>query len=244
MKHTCHLLLCGFLAALLVPGCEPAANDREPPGREERGEVKPEARKVLVGPNVFLEVEGKTRRVLVSASVCLREGPLEQLLCRKQTKEHESVLTADADARDIHKALLLTGAREGAPVRFVPRYRAASGQRIRITLKYKDKDGKLVHVPARSWIKNMKTGKALESDWVFAGSRLVDHPLNPKEKVYLANDGDVICISNFETALLDLPIESSKEDADRAFVAFTDRIPAVDTKVVVVLEPIPEPAKK
>ena len=77
-----------------------------------------------------------------------------------------------------------------------------------------------------------------------AGSQLIDNPLDPKgAKLYLANDGDVICVSNFETALLDVPIESSKDDPDRAFVAFTQHIPAVETKVVVILEPVPD-AKK
>jgi len=66
-------------------------------------------------------------------------------------------------------------------------------------------------VPARSWIRNMKTKKDLDCDWVFAGSMLVDHPFDKnKPKVYLANDGDVICVSNFETATLDVPVKSSK----------------------------------
>ena len=58
-----------------------------------------------------------------------------------------------------------------------------------------------------------------------------------------ANDGDVICISNFETALLDLPIKSPKDDAERFFVANTEQIPPLETKVVVILEPVVE-AKK
>src|SRR5690606_8325256 len=46
----------------------------------------------------------KSRRVWVKAEVCLREGPLEVFLCRKGTKEHESVVAADLDARMIHAA--------------------------------------------------------------------------------------------------------------------------------------------
>ncbi|MGH7226659.1 MAG: YdjY domain-containing protein, partial [Gemmataceae bacterium] len=103
---------------------------------------------------------------------------------------------------------------------------------------------KQVTVPAQSWIKNARNNKELKSDWVFAGSRFVTNPLDPKgPKHYLANDGDVICVSNFETALLDLPIKSPKDDADRVFVANTERIPPLETKVVVILEPLLE-AKK
>ena len=50
-------------------------------------------------------------------------------------------------------------------------------------------------------------------------------------------------MANFETALLDLPIESSKADGDRGWEAWTERIPKIGTKVVLVLEPIAEKKK-
>jgi len=58
----------------------------------------------------------------------------------------------------------------------------------------------------------------------------------PGRKVYLANDGDVICLSNFDTAMLDIPVASSKDNANLDFQAWTERIPKLGTKVVVVLE--------
>jgi hypothetical protein len=236
-----------LLAGGLMLGCDGAA-DREESRSKDKTADKDKAgasKKAPIGKNVFLEVlPDKTRRVLVSAEVCLREGQLELFLCRKQTKEHEAILTADLDARNIHKALILAQAKEGSPVRWAPKYRAASGTPIKVSVQYKDKD-KLVTVPARSWIKNAKSGKELDSDWVFAGSHLVTNPLDPDgKKHYLANDGDVICVSNFETALLDLPIKSPKDDADRIFVADTKRIPPLETKVVVILEPILEAKKE
>src|SRR3954454_24216032 len=73
------------------------------------------AKKVGIGPkkgseNIFLEINGAKRRVLVNTKVCLRQGQLEQLMTRKRTKEHEAILVADINARDLHQALLLTGA--------------------------------------------------------------------------------------------------------------------------------------
>ncbi|HZY84762.1 MAG TPA: YdjY domain-containing protein [Gemmataceae bacterium] len=227
------------VTAFLAAGCAEADSDNPPPRAKEK---VAEAKQVLVGPNVHLEVQGKARRVLVSGAVCLREGQLEQFLTRKGTKEHEAIVAADVDARDVHQALLLAGAIVGKPVQFRPAYKPATGQTIKITLRYQDK-GKVVSVPARSWIKNARTNKDLDSDWVFAGSHLVENPLDPKKKIYLANDGDVICVSNFETALLDLPIKSPKDDADRVYVAHTERIPPLETKVVVVLEPVPATKK-
>src|SRR5262249_60031460 len=99
-----------------------------------------------------VEIEGQKRRVLVGASICLQKGPLEQLLTRKNTKEHEAVLTADLDARDLHKALLLAGARAGAPVQFDPKYKPARGQAIKITCEYQQK-GKAITVNAQEWVR-------------------------------------------------------------------------------------------
>lgn len=227
-------------------GCESASEREEaPPKDKPAAKEKPaESKKVEVGKNIFLEVlPNKKRRVLISAEVCLREGQLELLMCCKQTKEHESILTADVDARKIHKALILAQAEAGSPVRFVPKYRPASGTTIKVKVQYKDKD-KEVTESARKWLRNAKTNKLLESDWIFAGSRLVTNPLDPDgEKHYLANDGHVICVSNFETALLDLPIKSPQESADLLFVANTENIPPLGTKVTIVLEPVIE-AKK
>lgn len=229
--------------ALTCTGCDdggrPAAGEAKKPAKAKPAEGK----KVRVGDNVYLEVAGDRRRVLVNAEVCLRKGPLEQLLTRKGKKEHEAILAATVDARKIHEALLLARAREGSPVRFLPKYRPASGARIKVTLAYEDRGVKKT-VPAQSWIKNTQTGKELESDWVFAGSRLVDNPFDKDApKFYLANDGDVICVSNFESALLDLPIESSKENAARGFEAWESRIPPLGTEVTVILEPAPADKK-
>ena len=57
---------------------------------------------------------------------------------------------------------------------------------------------------------------------------------------YAANSGDVICVSNFESALLDLPINSPKDNSELNFEAHKERIPPLDTKVTIILEPVPD----
>lgn len=234
--------LCGVsllsLVLAAVVGCDLEPSGTAAPAPARAAETKAEVKRIEIGQNVFLEVEGKKRRVIVSASICLTKGPLEQLLTRKDTKEHEAVLTADIDARTLHKALLLSGAREGSPVRFDP-YKAATGQTIKISCVYAQK-GKVTSVRAQEWIRDANTKKILSHDWVFAGSRLIPNPLDEKNKIYLANDGDVVCVSNFESALLDLPIKSSKANSELVFEANTERIPPVGTKVSVIFEPVPE----
>jgi hypothetical protein len=240
---TIHFNVCTGIA-LALAGCE--AEHSDPPKQAAKlaapkivAEAGP-TKKVEVGKHVFLEVQGETRRVLVQAEVCLREGQLEQFLTRKRTKEHEAILAVDTDVRAIHTALTLARAEPGKPVQFIPKYVPASGTKIKITLEYTDpKTKKKIQVRAQDWIRNLKTGKTLDQDWVFAGSVLVDNPLDKtKPPFYAANDGDVICISNFDTAMLDLPISVSQANDELMFAAHTERIPPKETPVLVILEPI------
>jgi hypothetical protein len=207
------------------------------------GQDKGGPKRIESGKNVVLEIPAKPtepRRVRIATEVCFREGPLELLMCRKNTKEHEAILAADVDARQIHTALLAAGAKAGSPVKFAPKYEPAKGSKILVSVEY-TKDGKTVTVPARQWVRDMKSRKELGIDWVFGGSQFFPDPEDKKKPpLYAANGGDLICVSNFETAMLDLPIQSTQLDAELQFEAFTDRIPPLGTKVTVILEPVPE----
>ncbi len=242
IRHTWVLSSC-LVLALIGTGCESDSSNRPESARPEPAK-QGETKKIPAGRNVWLEIQGGQRRVLVNATVCLRQGQLELLLCKKFTKEHEAVLTADIDARDIHKALLLAGAEPGTPVQYQPQLRPPTGTRIKITLQYEQK-GKRVTVPAQRWVRVLNTQKELAHDWVFAGSQLIPDPEDKnKPPLYLANGGDVICVANFEDALLDLPINSSKDNDALAFEAHTEQIPPLDTKVLVILEPVLDTKKK
>jgi hypothetical protein len=232
--------------ALLVPACDPPAPPYDPPPPAKPAPAAPAAPKAAtqrgeLGKNVVLEtLPDGHRRVLVQAEVCFREGPLEMFLCRTNTKEHESVVHADIDARHVHAGLLAAGAKAGGPVQFEPKYQPARGSVIKVTVEY-TRDGKTVTVPAQEWVRDAKTRKALPYDWVFAGSVLFPNPDDPKKPpLYAANGGDVICVSNFPDAMLDLPVNSPQEDAERQYEAFTEHIPPLGTKVTVILEPAKE----
>lgn len=194
-------------------------------------------KRIPIGKNVWLEVQGVRRSVVLEAHVCLREGMLEQLLCCRGTKEHEAILSADLDARDIQKALLLAGAQPGSPVRYQPRFQPPSGSRIKVSLRYQD-HGRSVVIPGQHWIRDLHTKKPLAVDWVFAGSYFTPDPDDPgRPPIFAANSGDVICVSNFQDALLDLPVNSSSDNSELEFEAFSERIPPAETRVTVVLEP-------
>lgn len=202
---------------------------------------KEKVRRVEVAKNITLELHGdraQRRRVIVATTVCLREGLLEHLMTRKAGKEHESILVADVDARQVHTALLLAGAAPGSPARLDPKYVPARGQAIRITLEWLE-NGKQRRATAGEWVREIKTKKALTHDWVFAGSGLLPNPNQPGQPYYLANNGDVICVANFEEALLDVPVESSRSGEKARYEAFNQNIPPLHTEVSLILEPVP-----
>jgi hypothetical protein len=205
-----------------------------------------DSKRTQLGRGVWLETKGNARRVIIEASVCLREGEygLECLLCRNGTKEHESVLHTGADAKLIHAGLLAAGAKPGAPVQ----YREVgneivttppTGDRVKISLKYEEK-GKQVTIRAQDWVRNSRSKVVMNEGWIFAGSRLWENQKTGK-MVYGANaEGGYICTSNVPTAILDVPFASPKSLEGRSFEPFSEHIPPVDTRVLVILETMME----
>jgi hypothetical protein len=59
----------------------------------------------------------------------------------------------------------------------------------------------------------------------------------------MANNGEVITVSNFPDSMLDVPFKSSKDNVELIFEANTPKIPPLRTPVIVTLEPVPEKKK-
>jgi hypothetical protein len=233
----------------------PETAQKETPKPETTAAVpEPSGKKALLGKDVWIENLGQRRRVLVACKVCLREGMygLECLLCRARTKEYESLLSTEADARVIDAALRVAGAEPGAPVGSVEKKGKfyvvpPRGPKIKVLLRYSEK-GKTVTVRAQEWVRSAKTKKALADEWVFTGSQLVPDFEDPKKKPphYGANDdGGYINILNMAYAMMDLPINQPNQDpSEREFQPYTEHIPAVGTQVTMILEPEKPPEKK
>jgi hypothetical protein len=224
------------LAIFLVLPADPPANGEG--GKAEA--LQPDPTWKELGRSLWFDP--KARRVILRAKVVLREGVLEHLICLKGTKEHEAILATDAVANKIHAALLATGAEPGHPVRFLPKFEPPAGSAIGIEFTWRQ-DGKIQKSDARQWVRDEKAKAPLAIDWVFAGSDLYEDPVTKKTH-YAADEGDVITVANFGSAILDLPIASSASDADRVFVTNTEKIPAVGTEVFVSLGPRPSKAKE
>lgn len=211
----------------------PAASPTQPvesPANEDKSGL------VRIHKEYDVWIEPKRKLVVVDGEICLREGQLEMFACPKGTKEHESVISVNCPSRFVHTGLLAVGAKPGEPVRFDPVYRPATGPKVEIFILWTDKDGGRHKVRAQEWIRHVKTDKAMPYDFVFAGSGFVVDQHTGK-KFYMADGGEMICVSNFGTAMIDLPVESSQTNADLLFDAFTENIPPIGTKVRMVLIP-------
>lgn len=206
----------------------------------EKAFAAPEGMRQLT-PEARMWIDRERGRVVVDGYVTLREGPLEMFACPVGTKEHESVVSVLSRARYVHAGLLAIGAMPGTPVSFAPEYRPATGQRIAIWVMWRDADGKIQKVRAQQWVEKTGTGQPLQADWVFAGSSFWRDPATGQEH-YQADAGDLVCVSNFTTATLDLPVESSQSNAALQYSAFTENIPPRGTPVRLVFVPIPLPA--
>ena len=171
--------------------------------------------------------------VIVDGSVCLREGPLEMFMCPAQTKEHESVITTPIDAEAVHTSLLAIGAKTGRPVQFQPEYKRVTGSVIDIVVVWVGENDKINASLAQDWIKKGNTRKTMQYAWVFGGSGYWKNP-NTNEKIYYGNDGSLVCLSNFPTATMDLPVESSNSNAARLYFANTSRIAPLKTPVRII----------
>jgi len=210
---------------------DPPAAVEPPPDRH------PELRRLSPREEVWIDPVAK--RVVVGGRVALDRGLLEFFACPKETKEHESVVAVDSSASLVHAALLAIGLEPGKPVSFDPEYAPATGPRVRVTMRWTDTEGADHEADARSWIRDIRTGEALGTDWVFAGSVFWKDPADGRE-YYQADGGDLVCVSNFPTATLDLPIESSQSNEALLFEVFEGRVPPRGTRVEMVLGAVAE----
>ncbi len=212
---------------------EPEPWDLGPPLVENADQLKP------LDPEKPIWLDMANRRVVFVGKVCQREVPLELFACIRYTKEHEAIVVADVKALTVHAGLLAVGAEPGEPVQFHPEYVPASGTEIEVTVYWKDDDGQVQTARAQDWIRNTETNEAMTEPWVFAGSGFWVDPSG--EKVYQAEAGDLICVANFATATLDVPVESSQANHLLSYTAYTERIPPLETPVTVVLHPKLQP---
>jgi hypothetical protein len=230
--------------ATVATAQEPTANDVEArPSDASSDATAPTPPKLPVpqgakrlSPQYDIWLDPKEKAVLIDGQISLREGMLEMFACIRNTKEHESIVSVNTKAYLAHAALLSLGAEPGTPVQFLPSYKPPSGTEIEVLVRWIDEAGKQRSARAQDWVKDIGTGKAMRHPFVFAGSSFWTDAETGK-RYYQAEQGDFICVSNFSTAMLDIPIESSQANTELGFEAFTEQIPPLGAPVRLVLKP-------
>jgi hypothetical protein len=129
---------------------------------------------------------------------------------------------------------------DALPIRFFPKFNQltwfgpmSTQQRDKLLTMSTD----AAYRKAVAYFYDQSQSKQLDAGWVFVGS---GYYLDEKtgKKSYLAEAGDLICVSNFPTAMLDLAIKSTdKQDEGLLFEAWTERIPPRGTEVTMELVP-------
>lgn len=220
---------------------------RAPPPLAEKDKPAPDKdpkRYQRLGKEMDVWIDKEKKQIVMEGQVCLTRGQLEMFACThairdgrvERTKDHESIFSVLTSAQTVHIGLLAIGAKQGKTVEFEPKYVPASGTEIEIRLDWIDSKGKPQTARAQDWVRNTTTKKAMTQPWVFAGSKIwVDQ--NTGKKFYLADGGDFICVSNFTSAMMDLPVESSAQAEELMFEAFSEKIPPKGTKVTITLIP-------
>lgn len=292
-------LICCLLVLVLPANRLALGEDAKP---------KAEATKpVPLNPQKTVLLDRADKCVIVKTNVVLREGTLEMLLCKKQTKEHETILSVDANAYIIHSALLALGADAGKTVRYENEtFYPPTGEKLDIFATWTDKNDKIHRVNVKTWIRRAihrfyvaemdalpkgvtlpKDGelrydakikelywygpmsaeqrdrflkmsddetfqaairrffaesqpKQMDAEWVFCGSGFYVVPEGPDKgkRIYQAEGGDLICVANFATAMIDINEESSASGSTNLlYEAWTERIPPEETAVTLEIIP-------
>ena len=183
-----------------------------------------------------LFVDRAKHRVYVDGYITLDRGPLEMFACPVGTKEHESVIAAFAKSSQVHAALLAAGAQPGSPVEFQPEFRPPTGTTVAVWVAWRDAAGAFQIADARTFLIDSENKAPPVEAFVFAGSGEWTDPEDGRT-YYSADSGDMICVSNFTTAMLDVPFASTAENSALAFEANTEAIPPRNTAVRLILVP-------
>lgn len=186
-----------------------------------------------LSPTHEIWLDKKNKQVVVGGQICLTAGQLEMLMCPRNTKEHESIISARVESWQVHAALEALGVEQGEACKWDPEYAPAWGPKIEIEVLWKDpKSGQVNKIDGKQWILDVKTQKPMELDLVFGGS-LTETNEETGENYYTGNDGALICLANFSTGTIDIRVEDAQTQA--FFEANTPKIPALGTQVYALI---------
>jgi hypothetical protein len=253
-QATCCIFLWFSLPFALAeaPAADPSLKAVSPQLKEAIGKLN------LPGVKINLD----ERSVDVDSRVCLREGLLELIACTKEGKVHESIISVEAKPSHIHAALLLLGATPGNPAMQKPldaeytrfMHLPPRGGPVDVFLVIKDAAGKMTETPISEFISPSdqfedgigdggNPGDEADKEnafpthtFLFTGSILHRDGEGPRQ--YLCDQsGHVISLSSFGDEMLALPGFHEQSNGSLMWQVNGDKLPEVDSKVILRLRP-------
>lgn len=195
-----------------------------------------------LGPGVSLDAS--KREVYLDATVCLRRGILEYLICKARTFEHESVFATSCKPSHLHAALLLIGVEplpDADAYAWSEKISAHAPALLAIMVEF-ERDGVRQRKPISSFVTNRERQDGIVPDrWVFAGSAFYQRD---GQELYAADSsGGVIGLTPQGASVVQFgeQLGIPYQGEDQGLECRSDAIPAVGTAVRVILSPLSPP---
>jgi hypothetical protein len=192
---------------------------------------KPTDYRKVFAPGV--RIDWKNRLVEVDATVVLREGPLELLACSPHTKEHESILAVRARPMHVFQAMGLIGLQPGSPARYDrehDQWHAPNGDALELRVCHGEDSARQCPL-VEDWLMDINRRRPpARVNWVFAGSRTLE-----SRRFGADAEGTVVCVVDFDTALMAIGALHSADNELLWLVANTEAIPPVGTPCTLVI---------
>ncbi len=180
-----------------------------------------------------VRIDWPNQTVEVDAKVVFRAGPLELFACSPRTREHESVVVVSARPMHIFQAMGLAGLEPGTPVRYDEALDVSfppKGTPLDLRVRFRDRDQARL-VPIEHWMRRVKQKRPPEwIDWVFAGSKSY-----AGGRFGADADGTVVCVVDFDTALISVGALKSADNELLWLEANTERIPPIGTPCTLLI---------
>ena len=193
--------------------------------------VEPASQAKPFAPGV--RIDWQERTVELDVEIVLRRGPLELLACSPRTREHESILRVRAQPMHIFQAMGLIGLEPGLPLHYDEnhdRWIAPTGESLELEVCCREGEQNSF-APVERWLLDVRRGRPPERlDWVFAGSRTFDNGRFGADV-----DGTVICVVDFDTALIGLGSFHTADNERLWLAANTEAIPPAGSSCTLLI---------
>ncbi len=159
------------------------------------------------------------------ATVALKEGLIELLLCTKWGRVHETVLVTEAYPVHLQTALLLLGLKFGSPVEFAGDSKSPLGDKTEIWVEWGKGDKKNKVRIEQLAIDKTKNESMPNVDWVFTGSQFVNGVF------FAQQEGSIITTYRDPNTMFDNPLPEGADDT--VYLVNSKVVPDIGTQVTV-----------